>query len=666
MIASVNTGFDDRIHKSLIQFSSAILTMQGGDDLERLVVTLWVELSTLGLDVRYCGISIQDDKTSTFSFYGVHERGLLVAERIPYEAGLWTELYSSHELFLRRVKQGETWRYSLKVSVLQDWLRKIRQRGLPIKGPDPEVPVETVEVLEVPFNYGTIQLSRGLDTPFDSETIEIVQRFAQLLAFGYARYEDLNKLEGQNRELRVGLAADRLHAEVVAMKKSSDWGRVVSLMRKELLELGVKFSSVSINIIEEAEQRFRQNLILPSFVRKKYKAKVPFLSIDEDTDLFVWEREMVPGTVPSPPVLEAWKKKEILRRVMDDEERQKMAERSQQSMGFEISPIDEPAYPRYLLDIPFSAGLISLAAERCTDLGARDESILLQMAQAISIAYTRFSDMQQVEKKNRELQEAQAQLVQAAKLAAMGQLVAGVAHEINSPLGTINSNLDVMNRVLRKIEEESASFPEASSQKIQKLIEAIDPLMNLNHIACERIIRIVRDLRNFARLDEAEFKMANLNEDIETTLSLVRHELKDRIRVIKDFSDLPLVPCYPNRLNQVFMNLLINAYQSIEGQGEIRISTALVDHEVRISISDTGSGIKKEHLDKIFDPGFTTKGVGVGTGLGLSISARIIQDHHGRITVQSDVGKGSTFTIALPVSGASPARFSPASLPPSV
>ena len=117
--------------------------------------------------------------------------------------------------------------------------------------------------------------------------------------------------------------------------------------------------------------------------------------------------------------------------------------------------------------------------------------------------------------------------------------------------------------------------------------------MSLNRIACERIIRIVRDLRNFARLDEAEFKMANLNEDIETTLSLVRHELKDRIHVVKQFSELPLVPCYPNRLNQVFMNLLINAYQSIPGKGEIRISTALIDHEVKIAISDTGTGIQE-------------------------------------------------------------------------
>jgi len=646
---SAHKAPDELVHRSLIQFSSAILTMQGGDDLERLVVTLWAELMTLGLDVRYCGISIQDDESRTFAFYGVHEKGLLVAERIPYGAGLWAELYSSQELFQKRVQDGETWRYSLKAAVLRDWLRKIRDQGLPIKGADPEVAVETVEVVEVPFTYGTIQLSRELDNPFDQESIEVVERFAQLLAFGYARYADLEKLELQNRDLRIHLAADRLHTEVVAMKTSGDWGKVVSLMRKELLELSIRFSSVSINIIDEPDQMFRQNLILPSFVRKEYKPTRPFISIDEDTDLFVWERPMVPGKVPSQPVLEAWRNKEILRRVIDDQERLIMTERSQESMGFQVLPTHGDAYPRYLLDVPFSAGLISLAAREPGDLTRKDEGVFTHMAQAISIAYTRFHDMQALEKKNRELQDAQAQLVQAAKLAAMGQLVAGVAHEINSPLGTINSNFDVMTRLLTRIQGESLNLPEAGVQKIQGLLGAIDPLMNLNRVACERIIRIVRDLRNFARLDEAEFKMANLNDDIETTLSLVRHELKDRIQVIKQFSNLPLVPCYPNRLNQVFMNLLINAYQSILGKGEIRISTALIDDEVKIAISDTGSGIKKEHLDRIFDPGFTTKGVGVGTGLGLSISARIIQDHKGRISVESEAGKGSTFTILLPI-----------------
>jgi signal transduction histidine kinase len=189
----------------------------------------------------------------------------------------------------------------------------------------------------------------------------------------------------------------------------------------------------------------------------------------------------------------------------------------------------------------------------------------------------------------------------------------------------------------------------AMSEKTQTMFTMLDSLTDVNVLACSRIIRIVRDLKNFARLDEADFKEVNINENLESTLSLLQHELRDRIQVWKDYFELPPLACYPNRLNQVFMNLLVNAIQSISGKGEIRIRTSLENQKILVEISDSGSGIKEEHLERIFDPGFTTKGVGVGTGLGLSISARIIQDHRGSISVQSQVGKGTTFIISLPL-----------------
>jgi signal transduction histidine kinase len=347
--------------------------------------------------------------------------------------------------------------------------------------------------------------------------------------------------------------------------------------------------------------------------------------------------------------MNAFKTKTVLRRVLEGEELAQVAERSRRNLGFQISPID--FYPRCLLDVPFSHGLINLSARDPEDLTTADEKVLLQMAQAISVAYARFLDFQQLERKNRELKEAQAQLVQSAKLAAMGQLVAGVAHEINSPLGAIHSNFDVTSRALKILQAEVANRPEGSGEKSQMLFATLDSLMEMNHQACARIIRIVRDLKNFARLDEADFKEVNLNENLDSTLSLLQHELRDRIQVIKDLAELPPVPCYPNRLNQVFMNLLVNAIQSIAEKGEIRIETRLEGAQVNVVIADSGAGIKPEHLEKIFDPGFTTKGVGVGTGLGLSISARIIQDHRGTISVQSEVGKGTTFVVSLPLQG---------------
>jgi signal transduction histidine kinase len=201
------------------------------------------------------------------------------------------------------------------------------------------------------------------------------------------------------------------------------------------------------------------------------------------------------------------------------------------------------------------------------------------------------------------------------------------------------------------LREEVANRHEGPGEKSQMLFATLDSLTEVNQLACARIVRIVRDLRNFARLDEADFKEVNLNESLNSTLSLLQHELRDRIHVRKEFSELPLVPCYPNRVNQVFMNLLVNAIQSITGKGEIRIETRVEGAQVFISITDSGTGIRREHLEKIFDPGFTTKGVGVGTGLGLSISARIIQDHQGTISVQSEVGKGTTFVMSLPLRG---------------
>ncbi len=282
---------------------------------------------------------------------------------------------------------------------------------------------------------------------------------------------------------------------------------------------------------------------------------------------------MVPGKVPTPAAMEAWQNKTVLRRVLEGEELARVAERSSRSMGFEVSPLE--SYPRCLLDVPFSHGLIALSATQPEDLTRGDQKVLQQMAQAISVAYARFLDFEQLEKKNRELKEAQSQLVQSAKQAAMGQLVAGVAHEINTPLGTINSNFDVTARALNLVREELARQPAGLGEKSQQLFATIDSLMEVSRLACARIIRIVRDLRNFARLDEADFKEVNLNEGIESTLSLLQHELRGRIEVIRDLADLPPVPCYPNRLNQVFMNLLVNAIQSINGKGQIRVQTRL-------------------------------------------------------------------------------------------
>ena len=254
----------------------------------------------------------------------------------------------------------------------------------------------------------------------------------------------------------------------------------------------------------------------------------------------------------------------------------------------------------------------------------------------------------QVEEKNQEILRAQAQLVHSEKMAALGQMVAGVAHEINNPVNFISSGLPALRRDVAAL---VASVPpgrrdesfDKLSQRVAKLFEAISE-------GSRRTAETVKDLRSFARLDEAEFKCVDLHAALSTTLALLRNQTKDSIEVVKNFGEVPPVECYVGQLNQVFMNLLINSVQAIDGEGTIAITTARDgDDYVRISIRDSGCGMPDEVQRRIFDPFFTTKPVGQGTGLGLSISHGIIDRHRGTIRLESQPGEGAEFTITLPI-----------------
>ncbi|MFQ5628199.1 MAG: ATP-binding protein [bacterium] len=260
---------------------------------------------------------------------------------------------------------------------------------------------------------------------------------------------------------------------------------------------------------------------------------------------------------------------------------------------------------------------------------------------------------QKVQERTRALEEAHAQLVLKEKMASLGNLVAGVAHEVNTPIGAIHSTADVTRRCIEKIKgvlQSSQTLRELkSSSQLQKSLKILGDNNNVTTTASERIANIVRSLKTFARLDEADYQEADIHEGLDSTLTLIDHEIKDRISVIKDYSEIPEINCYPNQLNQVFMNVLMNAVQAIAKKGQITIKTYLKNGNVAVNISDTGCGIPSESMEKIFDPGFTSRGVAVGTGLGLSISHNIIQKHNGEIKVESEVEKGTSFTILLPI-----------------
>ncbi len=254
-----------------------------------------------------------------------------------------------------------------------------------------------------------------------------------------------------------------------------------------------------------------------------------------------------------------------------------------------------------------------------------------------------------------ELHQSREQLVQADKMAAIGTLSAGVAHEINNPVGFISSNLNTMAKYVEKIRRYADKDPNPDAEARQALIEMLDDFADAieeSKEGADRVRKIVADLKSFSRIDKSQTEFFNLNDGLETTLNIVWNELKYKCTVEKNYGEIPNLYCIPNQLNQVFMNLLVNAGHAIkEDSGTITITTSADKENVYVSIRDTGMGIPRENLKRIFEPFFTTKDVGKGTGLGLSMAYDIVQKHLGRISIKSTIGSGTEFIITLPLEG---------------
>jgi two-component system, NtrC family, sensor kinase len=246
--------------------------------------------------------------------------------------------------------------------------------------------------------------------------------------------------------------------------------------------------------------------------------------------------------------------------------------------------------------------------------------------------------------------DALADAVNQAKLATLGMLVAGVAHEVNTPLGALNSNHDVLRRAIGRLQgilEDEVVEPH-ELEEVRRIVRALDGILRVNDLAVERMKSLVNSLRTFGRLDQSAFDHADLHEGIDATLAIIAHETRD-IAVVRDYGVLPRIHCQPDRLNQVWMNLSMNAVHAMSGGGTLAIRTApAADGGVTVAFEDTGVGIAADVLPRIFEPGFTTKSGRIGMGLGLLITHQIVEQHRGRIEVESEPGRGTTFTIRLP------------------
>jgi signal transduction histidine kinase len=297
----------------------------------------------------------------------------------------------------------------------------------------------------------------------------------------------------------------------------------------------------------------------------------------------------------------------------------------------------------------------------------------------------------------KKLQSSQSQVIHTTKLASLGQMVAGVAHEINTPLGFVKSNVEVVGDLLDDYRKLVTQYDAA----VQYCLQPVDLIFSADKASLEKLVKhveearrklfearkavesspllkdakellgdaseglaqlstLVLNLKGFSRVDRDGMDMMDLNEGVDSALMIAQHQLRDRVKVVKHLQPLPKVRCMASQMNQVFLNLITNAAQAIDGEGTLTIDSKADAHEVQISFSDTGCGIPDDVLPKIFDPFFTTKPVGEGTGLGLSIVHKIVKSHGGSIKVRTTPKKGTTFTVTLPVNGHTAANALPA------
>ncbi|MBI3284115.1 MAG: response regulator [Burkholderiales bacterium] len=338
--------------------------------------------------------------------------------------------------------------------------------------------------------------------------------------------------------------------------------------------------------------------------------------------------------------------------------------------GFEVGAVDYVSKPFQIEEVLARINTHLALRLMQRQLQAKNQQLQQEIAVRQTAEQSLLESYAQLKTSKQKQEELHQQLLQAEKMASIGQLAAGVAHEINNPIAFVNSNLNTMHDYMNDLLELIAVYERAESGLAQQpaLLETIQTtrdkldlpfvrsdlanLMQESLDGVQRVRRIVQDLRDFSHAGEVQRLSSDLHQGLDSTLNIVWNELKHKAKVSKEYGALPDIVCVPAQLNQVFMNLLINASHAVGQDGVISIRTGRSESEGWIEIADNGAGIAPENMQRIFEPFFTTKPVGQGTGLGLSLSYGIIQQHGGRIEVESAVGAGTTFRIWLPITQA--------------
>ncbi len=660
-----------QIEAALERVRAEAMAMHESRDLGKVVKIVFEELVRLNLEILRCGIGLINGVQETVRVW-------ITSNTAQADAALQIsgdEPLAGHpllEAILDHWKSQKPLSYVLEGTDLVKYYRVVA--GTKFQAP---VASEALEKPQEKHHYYCVMFPAGglfgfKNSPFDGETLHVLHRFTDAFHLAYTRFEDLQKAESRAREAIREASLDRVRAQIASMRTSTDLERITPLIWQELTVLGVPFFRCGIFIIDDEDQQVQVFLTSPTG-DSQTSLLLPFgSSAILSRNIDHWRQRKIFTDIWTRQQFINWTKSLVADGYLKNVEDYRM--------GIEV-----PGQIA-LHFLPFSQGMLYVGCEQPLDSEALE--VAQSLAKAFSVAYARYEDFikldeakTRVESTLQELQAAQVQLIHSEKMASLGELTAGIAHEIQNPLNFVNNFAEVSNELITEAKEE---LERGDILGVHDLLTAlIQNLDKINHHG-QRASSIVKGMLDHSRTSSGEKVLANINQLCDEYLRLAYHGMraKDKsfnINYETTFEDdLPQINIIPQDIGRVVLNLVNNAFQacqmrveteaefnsksmlmsekpakefkSKEYQGVVKISTQVIDDHLEIHISDNGPGIASKNRDKIFQPFFTTKPAGQGTGLGLSLSYDIVKAHGGEISVVSQQGKGTSFHVLLPLS----------------
>ena len=658
LIESAKRARQSSIEASLERVRAQAMAMHHSKDLGSVAQVVFQELDTLDLEIMRCGIGIINGETQTVNAYIISSDS---DNKVLEVSG--DEPLTGHPLLdgiFAHWKMQKPFTYKLKGEDLVNYYKAVASTEF-------QKPVAN-KVLENPssnqYYHCAMFPAGGLfafkEKHFTDENLQVLRRFSEAFHLAYTRFEDLQKSEERAREAIKEASLDRVRAEIASMRTSEDLEKITPLIWKELTVLGIPFFRCGVFIVDEIAQNVQVLLTTPSG-ESQTSMVLPFGSSDVlNTTIKQWKKQDIFHDLWSKERFVAWTNSVV-------------------NQGY-VKSSDEYRLDREVPDqialhfLPFSQGMLYIGSKEPLHKDYLEAG--QSLAKAFSVAYARYEDFTKldeaktrVESTLKELQAAQDQLIHSEKMASLGELTAGIAHEIQNPLNFVNNFSAVSNELIAEAKEELEKGDIQEATEI--LSDLIINLDKINHHG-ERASSIVKGMLDHSRSSTGEKVPTDINSLCDEYVRLAYHGMRARdksfnVKFETDFQDdLPLIKITPQDIGRVILNLVNNAFQACQEKAKtktkefgplVKISTETFSHAggdqgeelVGITVSDNGPGIPDEIKDKIFQPFFTTKSTGQGTGLGLSLSYDIVKAHGGMLKVESEVGTGTIFKIQIPI-----------------